>query len=175
MNRIAQMVLVASFATGCVSVKQIGSVNMMATRNIDPTLKYVAISTYSGGSKDELTSSKATNLEDAITNTVKHVPGGEFLMNVKVYKVDEKYYAVEGDVWGSGDLMFRGFRVGDKVTYKNPAIFTTTKYLTGTVSALKSDEVCLIAPDADPGHLVEIKYDDVSKAGPGAVAPPAAK
>lgn len=151
--------------TSCVSVRQIGKVNMMSTRNVDPSLRYKVLSTYVG--RSTLTASKAETIEDAVNATVRSVPGGEFLMNVKLYSVDEgKYFGVEGDVWGAEDASFRGFRAGDRVTFKNPAIFTTKKYLTGTVASLKTDQVCLVAPDEAPSDLLEVSYDDLAKGAP---------
>ena len=101
MKQITYMFLFAVLVTACTSVKQIGKINMISTRNVDPNLKYEVISTYSGGSKRELKKSKSTSIEDAIDQTVKKVPGGEFLMNCKIYLINSKYIAVEGDVWGN--------------------------------------------------------------------------
>ena len=38
----------------CISVKQIGKVNMISNRNVDPDFKYQSLTTYSGGSNREL-------------------------------------------------------------------------------------------------------------------------
>ena len=90
-------------------------------------------------------------------------------MNARIYIVDEKFYGVEGDVWGQADQAFRGFKVGDRVTFKNPAFFTTQKFLSGTVASLKTTEIALVRPDGPDEKLLEIPYDDMTKA----VAPPA--
>lgn len=152
--------LVLIFAiTSCsvVSVKQIGKVNMISNRNIDQKLDYVAISTYSGGSKRELKKTKAESVEDAISQTVRKIPGGEFLMNAKIYIVDGKYVAIEGDVWGIKDnIAFRGFKIGDKVTWK-----ILSGYKTGTIKSLKDDQTCLI--ETENGSVIEKKYDDITK------------
>jgi hypothetical protein len=151
-------------AAGCTSVKQIGKVNMISTRNIDPNLKYQVVTTYSGGSKKELKKSRATSIEDAIDQTVKKVPGGEFLMNCKVYLVNTKYIAVEGDVWGNPtQQMYRGFKVGDKITWKNKSLVNGTKFFTGTISALKDDKTCYVKVDNEVDKTVELSYDDITK------------
>ena len=151
------MVLLVAFSA-FTSVKQIGKVNMISNRNVDPKLNYQVISTYSGGGKRELKQSKAKTIEDAIDQTVRRVPGGEFLMNAKVYVVNGQYLAVEGDVWGeTSNVSFRGLKVGDKVTWKAGG-----KFRTGVVNSLRDDKTCLIKNE--DGDIIEKKYEDVSKA-----------
>jgi hypothetical protein len=131
---------------------------MISNRNIDTKLNYEVISTYSGGSKRELKKSKAKTIEEAIDQTVRKIPGGEFLMNVKIYIIKGQYIAVVGDVWGvKSNITFRGFRVGDKVIWK-----VTGSFKTGTIKSLKDDKTCLI--ETENGDIVEKKYDDISKA-----------
>lgn len=84
----------------CMSVKQIGKLNMISNRNVDSKMEYKLIKNYVGGSKREFRKHKGKSLEEAIDNVVRSVPGGEFLKNVKIYHIDGKYYAVEGDIWG---------------------------------------------------------------------------
>lgn len=164
MKKITYILLFAVLLTACTSVKQIGKVNMISTRNVDPNLKYQVITTYSGGSKRELKKSKSTSIEDAIDQTVKKVPGGEFLMNCKIYLVNSKYIAVEGDVWGNPTQQtHRGFKVGDKVTWKKKDIINGTKFLTGTISALKNDKTCYVKVDGESDKTVELSYDDITK------------
>jgi len=149
-------------AFSCTSIKQIGQVNMISNRNIDPKLNYEAISRYSGGSKKELKRSRAVSIQDAIDNTVRKIPGGEFLMNVKIYSINEKYIAVEGDVWGqNNNITFRGFEVGDEVTWKVIENFKSL-YKTGLIRSLKDDKTCLI--EDENGQVVEKKYDEITKA-----------
>lgn len=144
--------------TSCTSSKQIGSVNMISNRNVDPSLNYAAISTYSGGTNRELRKSRATTIEDAINQTVKKIPGGEFLMNAKIFLVDKKYYAVEGDVWGTtSNISYRGFKSGDKVTWK-----VNGSYKSGVIKSLTDDKSCLV--ETDSGNVVEKRYDKISKA-----------
>lgn len=136
----------------CASIEQIGKVNMISNRNVDPKLDYSLISSYSGGSKRELRKSRALSIEDAIDQTVRKVAGGEFLMNVKIYIVNDKYYAVEGDVWGTSNISYRGFKVGDKVIIDNQI---------ATIKSLKDDKTCFI--EKNNGTIEEVKYDRLSK------------
>jgi hypothetical protein len=94
-------ILFITIMASCGSVKQIGKVNMISNRNIERNLDYKPLLNYAGGSNRELRKSRAKTIEQAIDQTVKKVPGGEFLMNVKIYFVKGKYYAAEGDVWGN--------------------------------------------------------------------------
>lgn len=146
--------------TSCMSFKEIGKINMISTRNIDSKTEYKLLTTYSGGSNRELKKTRATNIQQAIDETVRRTPGGEYLMNVKIYLVDQQYFAVEGDVWGRSadvkDIAINGFKVGDKVTWKK---FGT--YKTGRVTALK-DKSCFIQQD-DGGKTIEMDYSDITK------------
>lgn len=158
MKQIILGLIFLTAISSCTSVKQIGKVNMISNRNVDPKLDYSVISTYSGGSKRELKKSRALTIEDAIDQTVRKIPGGEFLMNSKIYIVNDKYIAVEGDVWGvKTNIAYRGFKVGDKVVWK---VMGDVK--TGTIKSLKDDKTCFV--ETESGNIVEKKYDDISKA-----------
>ena len=164
MKQITCLFLFAVILTACTSVKQIGKVNMISTRNVDPNLNYDVISTYSGGSRRVLKKSKSNSIQEALDKTVKKVPGGEFLMNCKIYLVKSKYIAVEGDVWGIlTQLTFRGFKIGDKVTWKKKDIINGKRILTGTITALKDDETCYVKVDNENDKAVELSYDDLTK------------
>ena len=92
--------MVALGMSSCMSTKEIGKLNMISNRNVDSKMDYVLIKNYAGSSKKELKRNKDVSIEKAIDKVVKATPGGEFLKNVRIYIVDGKYYAVEGDVWG---------------------------------------------------------------------------
>lgn len=163
MKKITSFLLFAVLFTACTSVNQIGKVNMISNRNVNPELKYEVITTYSGGSKKEFKKSRATSIEDAIDQTVRKVPGGEFVMNAKIYLVKGKYIAVEGDVWGNpAKQSYRGFKVGDIVTWKTKSIKSGTKYLTGKIATLKDDKSCLVKED-ETGKTMELLYDEITK------------
>lgn len=157
----ALAIFIISF-NSCTSVKEIGKLNMVSNRNVDPDLKYKLITTYSGGSEKELKKSKFISIEQAIDNTIKKTPGGEFLMNAKIYLVDNKYIAVEGDIWGiEGFASYKGFKVGDKVTWKT-SLIKGKDYITGTITSLKDDKECLIKID-NQDKITEVEYTKLSK------------
>jgi hypothetical protein len=144
----------------CVSTRQIGNLNMVSTRNIDSSEDYSLLRNYMGASKKEIKNTKAHTMEDAIDQVVRSTPGGEYLKNVKVYLVKNRYLAVEGDVWGiSSNINFRGFKVGNKVKWTK--LF---KDYTGTIIELKDDKVCTVKSDSDQ-EIVEVEYDDLVKIG----------
>jgi len=144
--------------SSCVSVKQIGTLNMMSQRNVDPNVaNYQLLSSYSGGDKKELKKSKALLVEEAVNQTVKKIPGGEFLMNVKLYQVKGNRFAVEGDVWGvKTDVTYRGFKIGDKVMWKAGGDIKE-----GVVKSLIDDKTCYVV--TKDGNIVEKKYTEISK------------
>lgn len=108
-----------------------------------------------GGTKKELKKSKAKDLKDAVNNVVKQTPGGEFIKNVKVYMVNGKYFAVEGDIWGlQENVNFRGFKIGDKINYKGE------KYV---ITNLTNDKVCTIKNE-ESGKTKDVSYSDIKKA-----------
>lgn len=100
MKKAICLLMIAVGMTSCMQTKEIGKLNMISNRNIDSKMDYVLIKNYVGGSRKELRNFKGESIEKAIDNVVKSTPGGEFLKNVKIYVVDSKYYAIEGDVWG---------------------------------------------------------------------------
>ncbi|MCB0475568.1 MAG: hypothetical protein KDC69_07825 [Flavobacteriaceae bacterium] len=157
MKNIIYFIISAVIFTSCVSVKQIGKLNMISNRNVDPNLNYQNLTTYSGGSQKELLRSRTKTIEDAVDQTVRKIPGGEFLMNVKVYLVNKEFIAVEGDVWGlQSNVAYRGFKVGDAVTWKVFGGFET-----GTIISLKDDKTCFVK--LEDGTTVERRYDSISK------------
>jgi hypothetical protein len=168
MKKLGYLLLLPILFVGCSNVQQAGKVNMISNRNVDPNLEYKLLTTYSGGSKKELKKSKATSIESALDETVRRVPGGEFVMNAKIYKRG-KYFALEGDVWGTPmETSFRGFKMGDKVTWKNKNVIDKLtgdqpNYLTGVISALKNDKTCLIKVDGDVKKTIELSYEEITK------------
>lgn len=133
--------LFLGFLPGCSSVRQIGQVNMISDRNVDARTEYILIQTYAGGDK-QLKRSRAQNVQQAVDQTVRNVPGGEFLKNVKLYSIDAKYYAVEGDVWGIGQGNFKGFHVGDKVQWT-----TLVGTHRGVIKGFVNDQQCMVQED----------------------------
>jgi hypothetical protein len=162
--KVLKITVLLFIICSCSSVKQIGKVNMISTRNVDQSIKYQVLTTYSGGSKRELKKTRSKSIEDAIDATVKKVPGGEFLMNCKIYTVNSIYVAVEGDVWGNPiNQSFRGFRVGDKVTWKKKDIINGTRFFSGVISGLKDDKTCFIKTIDAKEETIEMSYDEITK------------
>ena len=56
-------------------------------------------------------------IPEAINSTVQSVPGGEFIMNAKVYLIDGEYFAVEGNIWGATSKEYRGYEIGDFIQW----------------------------------------------------------
>jgi hypothetical protein len=152
------MLMVFVVFQGCTSVKQIGKVNMVSNRNVETDFEYVLLSSYAGSSDKELKRSKAESVEQAIDDTVRKVPGGEFMMNVSMYVINNDRFAVVGDVWGrTENVAYRGFRVGDRVTFKRGG-----KVVYGQITGLKDDKTCFVQPDGDEAG-VEVAYDELAK------------
>lgn len=98
--RTVLSVLFLTVLTGCSSYRQIGQLNMISIRNISHGSEYELLQRNVGGSPEEIKTSRHKTIDEAINYTVREIPGGEYLMNVKVYAVKGKRYAAEGDVWG---------------------------------------------------------------------------
>jgi hypothetical protein len=150
--------------TSCMSVKEIGDLNMISTRNVDSKADYVLLRNYMGGTKKELRRSKASTIKNAIDNVVKQTPGGEFLKNAKLYIVQKKfskniYFAIEGDIWGlESNQNFRGFALGSKVQYTS-----NLKKCVGVITDLTNDKVCQVKND-ETGKVTTEKYSELKKA-----------
>ena len=138
-------------------VVEIGRINMISSRNVDPNLDYVRLESYSGLSKKVLKKSRHETVEEAVTDVVRDVPGGEFIMNAKLYSIGGKYYAVEGDIWGTDREEMKGFEVGDLVQWR---VLTVRKQ--GRIASLVDGENCMVIPEgSDKGELVN--YDKLVK------------
>lgn len=160
MNKLLLFCAVLLLTSCAVTIKQIGSVNMISSRNVESSTNYVLLRSYMGASQKELRKSKAETIQDAIEQVVKSTPGGEFLKNVKLYTTSKKYYAVEGDIWGiATNANFRGYSVGDKVKWTK--LF---KDYTGTIVNLKDDKTCTIKKDSDQS-ITDVEYKDLTKIG----------
>ncbi len=152
-------VLAVSFSlTSCMSVKEIGDLNMVSTRNVDSKGDYVLLRNYMGSTKKELKKSKAKNFEQAINNIVRQTPGGEFLKNVKIYLINNKYFAVEGDIWGlESGQNYRGFALGSKVQYTS-----NMKKCIGVITDLTNDKVCQVKNN-ETGKVTTENYTGLKK------------
>ena len=153
--------------TSCVSIKEIGHVNVLSGRNVVfEGTKYARIATYAGESKIELKKSRARTIDEAVNTTVRQYPGGEFMSNVKIWQIVKSgkyYFAVSGDIYGrlsdNGEIerSHRGFAVGDHVVWEEVA----GKFVKGVVETLVDNETCIIR--REDGKLVKQKYTKLSK------------
>ena len=140
------------------SYKMIGEVNMISNRNIDVKNNYVLLSSYAGGTKKEIKKSKAKTIDEALNNTVAKTPGGEYIMNVKIYKVGGIYYAVVGDVFGlPTEANYHGFKVGDKVLIRK----NNTKGKKGVIISFKDLNQCVVQLEND--KYLDVLYSDIVK------------
>lgn len=159
---------VACLMNSCFTYKEIGRVNMVSTRNVTPgSSKYKLLASYAGEDKDDMKKCAAKTLEEAINRTIRKYPGGEFMTNVKFYRVHipfhpKQKYAVGGDIYGVAgekgkvERSHRGFAVGDTVTWKR-----MFGYSQGVIKTLQDDEKCIIQKKS--GRLVRKKYSKLSK------------
>ena len=130
---------------------------MVSQRNINPEGNYKRIKSYASLSKKEMKRSKDETISEAVDRTVRNVPGGEFMMNVKIYSVNGKYFAVEGDVWGTNSHERLGFRVDDEVQWKAGFAIKI-----GTVVGLVDADYCMVQEEGT-AVAKKVKYQDLLK------------
>jgi hypothetical protein len=102
--RFGGILLTVTLLTSCAtSWTKLGSLTMVATRNIDSKTEYKELARYvEGVDKGNYDSDKKKykgTLSSAIDECVKSVDGGEFLKNIEVYISNGKVKVV-ADVWG---------------------------------------------------------------------------
>ncbi|MBQ7532016.1 MAG: hypothetical protein IJT12_09975 [Paludibacteraceae bacterium] len=163
----ATMLAMAALLSSCVSVKEIGHVNVLSTRNTElGSVKYSRIATYAGESKQELKKSRAVTIDEAINNTIRQYPGGEFMTNVKIWLITQgknNFFAVSGDIYGKEDengfveRSHRGFAVGDAVIWQEAG----GNFVKGVIESHVDNETCVIR--REDGKLVKQKYTKLSK------------
>lgn len=155
-------IVLAVLLASCSSVRQVGDVNLISTRNVDSGADYTLLKTGSDDSREAWRHSRSENLEKAINAAVLEVPGGEFLKNCKIY-TDGKSWAVLGDVWGlSENANVNGFRIGESVMVKQN-ILKKEKFTRATVTGFKDKKSCLVRLES--GEVIAADYSDLSKAG----------
>lgn len=159
MKNLLIMAISTLLISSCSSTyKQIGRLNMVSNRNVNPEGKYKLITTYSGSSEREILKSRHNSIEEAVDATVRSVQGGEFLTNVKIYLVDNTYFCVVGDVYGAVDpkeVTYRGFKIGDNVRWK----YGDRNY-TGTIVGWIDAETCTV--EDEKGKFLEKDFDTLS-------------
>ena len=94
--------LLGSLLTSCAGTYEaIGKVNILSETEVTPGLKYTQLTTNSGGNKRELKYSTAATVQEAVAQVIDKVPGGRFMTDVTIYAVNDGYFAVMGNVWGT--------------------------------------------------------------------------
>ncbi len=155
---LVNALLILCFFTSCsTSIRQVGRINMISNRNIDKSTNYQLVKSYVGLSKREIKKSRLTTIEESMDHTVKSVPGGEYLMNAKVYLIDGRYFATEGDVWGRKVEEFQGFRIGDMVQWKSMGASKK-----GVITGLVDDRFCMVKEEGDDSSVTK-SYDKIFK------------
>lgn len=154
------LLAVTLFSCGSSAVL-IGTVNVISHRNIDSRQNYVLLKRYAGG--EGLRHNKAATIEAALDNVIKSTPGGEYLMNAKLYRVGT-LYSVEGDVWGlTGKNDIRGFKVNDQVVFKELGKYGNV--VRGVITGFIDGNKCYVKYTDKRGkeHEVEMKYEYLSQ------------
>jgi hypothetical protein len=156
--------------SGCVHLYEAGDLTIVSTRNFETTKSYKRLKSYAGVGKKEARRSKATSIDQAVDETLRSVPGGEYLTNANVYvlsKGKKAYYHVTGDVWGletDEPAELRGFRVGDKVSWRANGQGNRVE---GTILSLtvgdkkQTGKKCLVR--LTNGESLEVNYDWLTK------------
>jgi len=161
MKNLFTFLVLALIVGGCSSLKMVGDVNMISSRNVDSKTDYVLIKSGADDSKSFFKKNKGATIDQAINNAVVNVPGGEFMKNVKLY-TDGKAWAVVGDVWGVPESAnVEGFRIGDMVLIKN-SILNKSKFSGGEIVGFKDRKTCIVKVSG--GEMKELNYSDLSKA-----------
>lgn len=166
MKKFIKCLLTSLMLAGCTSVKMVGDLNMISTRNIDAGANYELIKTGTDNSKAAFRKSKSVNVDQAVNDAVTGVPGGEFLKNAKLY-TDGKKWAVVGDVWGlTESANVEGFKIGDVVYIKNSLVNKTIsgeKFTKAKVTGFQDKKSCLV--EMPGGEIKAVNYSDLSKSG----------
>lgn len=164
---IVPMWVMITLLSSCVSIKEIGHVNVLSTRNTElGDVKYARIATYAGESQQELKKSRAVTIDEAINSTIRQYPGGEFMTNVKIWLITngkKNFFAVSGDIYGREnengviERSHRGFSIGDSVIWQEAG----STFVKGVIESLVDNENCIIR--REDGKLIKQKYTKLSK------------
>lgn len=102
MKITAASLLLGTLLTSCATTYEaIGNVSVLSESKVNPELKYTQLTTNSGAAKRQLKHSTAATVQEAVNQVIDNVPGGRFMTNVTIYAVNDGYFAVTGNVWGT--------------------------------------------------------------------------
>lgn len=158
MKKLFILASVIIFLSSCGSWTQIGNLTMISNRNVDSSADYKQLKPYVKG---KASSRQGDALNQAIDQCVKSVPGGEYLMNVKIYTDGGNGIKVEGDVWGIKQVEEPKapkkeitFTEGQKVSFKTEL----GKLVIGKVIGLGETEAVVEYVVGEKTKTKQIKY-----------------
>lgn len=153
----ALLICLAFCFTACgPSIKLVGEFNMISTRNVSMKESYTVIKSYAGEGRRDLDKNKASTMDGAVNNLVRSVPGGEFIMNAKIYVIDNLYYSVGGDVYGlEAGQNYKGFKKGQRVQWKSMGV----RFQGKVVNLKSSDEITV---ETENGVIKNFSPDELT-------------
>lgn len=156
MKKLIFICLFGVFTACGPTIKMVGQFNMISTRNVSAKENYTLVKSYAGEGRKDLSRNKGNTMDAAVNNLVRSVPGGEFVMNAKIYVIDNLYYAVAGDVYGlSVGQNYKGFKKGQKVQYRIAGV----KYQ-GVITTLINNDQCTVQTES--GKIKVFKYSELT-------------
>lgn len=165
--QLISMALCTIFFAGC-AWKQLGSLTMISTRNVDGSKQYVLL----GKNVEAKARSEGNALQVAVDRAVASRPGGEYMMNLAVFvNGGGGYVKVTGDVWGipiaqdvagTVETGLRGdLSIGDKVLVKLPG---NNKLTPAVIIGLQSSRAVIqYERIMSKGNKVEMREVDFSR------------
>jgi hypothetical protein len=136
MKKLSFYILTSLLLTSCAGTYQeIGSLNMLSDRHVDPTGRYQKLAEAAGSSKKQIKKTSALNIEAAIDQVLDEVPGGRYITNVKIYVVHGEYIAVSGDVWGQPTTTSSGKSDGNVILKASSIDSHDINKVAGTVNS----------------------------------------
>jgi hypothetical protein len=157
------LVALVAALTGCVSVKNVGDLNLISAKNINMDAPGVSLlaSSQTMSRREIKKTASANTLEAAVTEATDKVPGGVCLGNVQVYYVSRVWrkdcFVVQADVWGTKNGDFSGFRATEKVMYMRKG-----KGKPATITAFRDSRTAIIVIDGETQNI-EVPISDLAK------------
>lgn len=115
------LLFIALFIASCGEYKRIGQFTMISTRNIDRSQNYELLQR---DVEAVIKTDQDDVLQEGIDKAIKKTPGGEYMMNVKIYLMtDGSKLKVIGDIYGIktttiDNVVLNSFNVGDTVQFE---------------------------------------------------------
>lgn len=160
--KILKLSVVALLLTSCASWQPMGRLNMVASRNVEPTKAYTLIERDVEAVINNQDGNGMPMLLDKICADYR----GEFVANAKLFvKSNGKKIKIVGDVWGDAvnniNMTSKAeFAVGDVIYFKKDK---DAKWKKGTIEGLTPTKV--IVKKDKKRKAFEVPYEYVSKSG----------